>query len=472
LGLAGCANSGGGDPEAAFLPITGESYDESRYAEFIQLEHHYQFPLDDQGWAMIEPGSNHKKIYVSSSSGSDANNGLTPETPLLTIEAAISKLAAPSSDWILLKRGDSFGNFGRIRDINGESPGHPTLIGAYGEGNRPIINGHLRLWAEHENIVIRDLHFRFVGKYCLDVLSSVRNLYIENVITEGCESRIQGDESARHWGVTLRRVQILDAHFEEPNGGASDWLNAHGNRISGIYIASTTGLLIEESFADMNGWKEGFDSNGGAGPQPPSMYSHSFYIQGSTKEVIFRGNIVARAASFGAQVRPGGVVQRNIFIGNNAAFYTGGEHASLVEDNIVTLAGNKKAPQIGALGWGIGLQNVAGTELLYNMIVHSIDPLDPMPPDFASGAISSTEGAIMEGNIVYNWGSSTHLPSDSSSLSALENRSLVAYSQASLVGSNDLESFLNEYRLRDRDNWPNHLGATPIYEYFFSGLGL
>lgn len=450
--------------------IASESYDESQYAKFIELGDHYQFPLDENGWAKIKPGSIHKKIYVSSSSGSDSNDGLTPSTALQSFQAAFSKTQSPSSDWILLKRGDSFETLSRLREFSGESAEHPILIGAYGEGDRPTVIGDIRLWDSNQHIALLDLHFKFEGRYCLDVLGSTTNLFIENVVTEGCESRIQGPTEAPHRGVTLRRVQILDAHYPEPKDGAPDWTAVHANRISGIYISNTNSLLIEESFADMNGWQEGYDPDAGAGPQPPSKYSHNFYLQSSNQNIIFRGNVSARGASYGAQIRPGGIVQKNIFIANNAAFFTAGDHPSLSIDNVISIAGNKKALEIGALGWGLSAQDIAGTHLIRNIVAHSLDPLDSSGPDYANGAIANTDGAVLSDNIVYNWGSSANEPQDSSALVRPNETSILDYSRKSPEASPDLASFLEEFRRRDRHYWPAHLTATEIQKYFASGF--
>ena len=72
-----------------------------------------------------------KRIYVSSSMGSDSNDGLTAETPLKTLSKASSIVRA--DDVILLKRGDEFR--GRI------TAKADVTYTAYGEGAKPVING-------------------------------------------------------------------------------------------------------------------------------------------------------------------------------------------------------------------------------------------------------------------------------------------------------------------------------------------
>lgn len=41
--------------------------------------------LDANGWTIINSTPDTRTIYVSSSAGSDANSGLTPDAPLATI---------------------------------------------------------------------------------------------------------------------------------------------------------------------------------------------------------------------------------------------------------------------------------------------------------------------------------------------------------------------------------------------------
>ncbi|MFW5921338.1 MAG: hypothetical protein ACOCUS_05815 [Polyangiales bacterium] len=467
----GAVGTDGGAPDGT-CPAPGD-FDEGSYTDFVDPSAHYRFPLDD-GWADIAPGSTHTKIYVSSSTGSDDNDGSSPDAALATLEAARDQLREGSSDWILLARGDVFGGVRFREELNGEAPEHPVVVGAYGEGPRPVIETSFRLWSTHENVAIRDIRFRRTDPeqhfHCLDVLGTITNLYIENVVTEGCESRIQGSDSPQHTGVTLRRVMILDAHRFEPADGASDWSAILDNRLSGIYVANVDGLFIEESLADHSGWEEGYDPEVGPGPHPPSKYSHNFYLQSNNRNVVLRATIAARGASFGAQVRPGGVVQRNVFVGNNAAFFTAGDEPSLVENNVVTVAGNKVAEEIGARGWGLATQNVADTVVRGNIVAHSVDPLAPIDgEDYANNPIHETGGAVTEDNVVFRWGSSPDMPADVGDAVDGDGPSIVAYARDHDAGE-DLESFLDALRGRDRDNWPCHLTATAIQRYFRDGL--
>jgi hypothetical protein len=450
-------DSGGGDAGPY-------EYDESEYDDFVDTSTHYRFPLDEDGWAVIEPGEQHQTIYVSND-GDDGNDGLSEDAPLATLEAARGMMRQGSSDWVLLRRGDTFSQTRFREELNGESPEHPMVLGAYGEGPRPVVEGALRLWATHRNVVIRDIELRKVGKFCLDVLGTIENLFIENVVTKGCESRIQGSSDPKHAGVTLRRSMILDGHLGEPVNGASDWSAVLDNRLSGIYVANVNGLFIEECYADRSGWEPGYDPELGPGPHPPSKYSHNFYLQRNNENIVFRGTISSRGASFGAQVRPGGVVQRNVFVGNNAAFFTAGDNPSLIEENVVTIAGNKVATEIGARGWGISASDVAGTVLRGNVVVHSVDPLGSVDEDFANNGIHNTDGTTMSDNVVWDWGSAASRPESLPAGVQPDSVSWLNYA-GETVGEEDFAAMDEALRARDRQAWPAFLSAPVIVDYF------
>ena len=457
-------------PDADPQPPPSFAYDESAYSDFIDPDTQYQLPLDDDGWAEITPGADHQIIYVSNA-GDDGHDGLTPETAVATLEEARGRLRAGTSDWLLLRRGDTFSTDIRFREeLSGESADHPMVVGAYGDGPRPVIDGSLRMWATHRHVVLRDLEIHQPGKFALDVLGTIENLYLENLLLRGGESRIQGDGSDPHRGITLRRSMILDGHHPEPYAG-DDWSDAHANRLSGIYIANVDGLLVEENFADLNGWLPGYDPDGAPGPHPPSMFNHNFYLQTSNTNLTYRGNISSRGASFGAQLRPGGVVQYNLFVANNAAFFTN-TVASLVEDNVITIAGNKDAHTIGALGWGYNANDIADTYLRRLIVAHSVDPLGPEPDqDRANNAVHELDGVHLEDVILYQWGSTPNQPDELPGHLDPASTSLASYAEAHL-GSASTESLLDELRLRDRDFWPLYLTAPEIIHFFQEGFGI
>src|SRR5580765_5617634 len=95
--------------------------------------------LTNSGWTKFAQSSDTRIIYVSSSSGSDSNSGLSANAPLKSIGKAKSLLRDGKPDWLLLKRGDTFaGGIGPWK-TSGRSASEMQVFGTYGTGNRPIL---------------------------------------------------------------------------------------------------------------------------------------------------------------------------------------------------------------------------------------------------------------------------------------------------------------------------------------------
>jgi hypothetical protein len=86
--------------------------------------------------ALAAPGA--VTYYISESTGSDGNDGLTEETPLQTLGRANALLLGPG-DRVLFKSGDVWR--GMFWPKGSGEPAHPVRIGAYGGGARPVIDG-------------------------------------------------------------------------------------------------------------------------------------------------------------------------------------------------------------------------------------------------------------------------------------------------------------------------------------------
>jgi len=79
-----------------------------------------------------------KNYYVSATTGSDNNDGLTNKTPFKTLKKISASTFLPG-DSILLKRGDRWNE--RLKLRSSGSPGKPITLGAYGTGKKPQITG-------------------------------------------------------------------------------------------------------------------------------------------------------------------------------------------------------------------------------------------------------------------------------------------------------------------------------------------
>ena len=84
-----------------------------------------------------------RTYYLSSTSGNDSNDGLSPEKAWQHLSKiyfkSFSKDTFQPGDSILLKRGDQWD--GQIRVQGNGTAGKPITLGAYGEGPKPLIYG-------------------------------------------------------------------------------------------------------------------------------------------------------------------------------------------------------------------------------------------------------------------------------------------------------------------------------------------
>src|SRR5205823_11260695 len=78
-------------------------------------------------------------IPVSSGTGVDGQDGLTAESAVKTIRRGQALLRNGQGDRLLLKRGDTFAEALGNWNKSGKSPDEPLVIGAYGEGPRPVV---------------------------------------------------------------------------------------------------------------------------------------------------------------------------------------------------------------------------------------------------------------------------------------------------------------------------------------------
>jgi hypothetical protein len=96
-------------------------------------------PSEGSIWSTYSESVDTLKIYVSSSTGDDDNDGLTDATPKATITGTngakslrVGRTGKP--DWLLLKRGDTWDETAlKGMWFNGRSADEPTIITAYGD---------------------------------------------------------------------------------------------------------------------------------------------------------------------------------------------------------------------------------------------------------------------------------------------------------------------------------------------------
>lgn len=367
-------------------------------------------------WTTFTPSADTKIVYVSSSEGNDANDGLSPFTPKRTINAGRALLRTGYPDWILFKRGDTFSETGwEVGGYGGRSDEEPQLWGSYGDGPRPIFTpppgsgwpGFRFNWSP-SHVAVIGLHMRGEaaggGSGILLIASNapLSNYLFEDCFIEGFKDNIniQGSSSQMIRNVIIRRCIVVDAF---PNG------TAHSQ---GAFINNVDGLLIEECVFDHNGWRNLDRSDA-------TIFNHNLYISsGNSPNSIIRRNIIARASSHGLQLRCGGIIEENLFLLNPIAAQLGGgdpntnTHVTGITGSMtgnVVLHGSDIGPGaergMGLLCYNIGL---AGATIQGNIIAHNSSasstndiPIYLWTNSYGCG-VGNNNVTISE-NIIYNW---------------------------------------------------------------------
>jgi hypothetical protein len=447
---------------------------------------YYPFSRDTEGWTILTPAADTVVTYVSSSAGDDGNDG-SIENPIATLGEAYSRLRNNSADWILLKRGDTWDHTFPDWLKRGRSESEPLVIASYGSGPRPLIlpgdSYGVLMWdltfAEtwgYSNMVFTDLHFRadWSGAKRGDNPSGFRidrpgkNLLFENLMIERFATNLTIQAvggSPMGENIQVRRCIVVDAFakrydssmWDIPGAGNSEPGFPGGSHSQGMYTSRLNNLLIEENVFDHNGW------NPEVGGAERTIYNHNLYIQSNnTDNIIIRRNIIARGASHGTQLRPGGVLEDNLYVGNSVAAFIGGaggraEGNVLVHGSRDTLLA-KTGIYSGPRGWGLSMEKVSGSQALSNFIMHTPG---------GTSALNNLDGVVNEGNLIYGWGSMHQWDCDLYGEDPIQvQRSLYDY-DASLGGEGTIESFLEEARTLDRENWRMSYTATGALAYFF-----
>lgn len=375
------------------------------------------------GWTVLRKSADTRTVYVSSSSGDDANDGATPESSLKTFARGMALLREGKPDWLLLKRGDQWSEALGTLNFSGRSAAEPIVIGAYGDkGPRPLLKlseydrGLSFGGTSAGNVVVTSIHFydekgdprtkdfdsirvkTGVGVYGL--------CFGENVLIEDCRFEMLGGMAmmGRIWtppGQTapegnLRNVQVRRCVLF----GA--WTTK--GHCQGGFFSNIDGLLLEENVLDHNGW------NTEAGDLP-TVFNHNVYITIGCDHVVARGNIVARGSTTGIYCRTNGILEDNVCVDNAPALNLGrigefrpGGVTGRVVGNVVfgaptrTGAKNRRIPNHGI---EVGNVNFEGAVVADNILVGT-DQVEGSALTISPLGVGA-HNVVLSSNTVYNW---------------------------------------------------------------------
>ena len=384
------------------------------------------------GWTQLAPSFDSRLVHVSSSSGDDANDGLSEQSPKATLEAARTLLRTENPDWLLIKRGDKFTAGLGEWSHSGRSAAEPMVVTTFGPSSeRPIFDCDTTDGLTvHENpvhdVAFVGLHFALGtedgrnGSYGVSLLAPCTRVLIEDCKIERffTNLRFQGSQLS---DLRLRRSVVTDAFAKEGNA-------------QGIYVSALRGCLIEECVFDHNGWRS-------EGPHTPAtLLRHNIYIQGDARDVVIRGNIIARGGSHGLQARSGGDVHQNLFLGNPINMLVGsnilneGAVTASVIGNVV-LDGRDISP-LAPRGWAAHFQCLASGEIAYNVAAHQVTGTAPRSYEFDSILGVGINYADFHHNVSYRWGAPINLTGNRFTGFVLRSNDLQEFGNSALIRTN------------------------------------
>jgi hypothetical protein len=430
--------------------------------------------LNDQGWfdlagrieANLAAGG--RIVYVSSSEGDDIRHGLTPQAAKRSLRAARALLRDGQPDMLLLRRGDVWDEPIGHSAVSGRSAELPRIISAYGQGERPVVQtrGAQRAFEVHSggrapqtsHLVIHGIHFRSVRSspeehpFGIFYLREGRNVWIEDCVVERYKDGIviQGDAEPGPRNFVIRRNVIVDSH-------------ARGAHAQGIYMDRVHGALIEQNLFDHNGWID-------PGRADATIFNHNLYLQHRCSGITVRQNIIARASSHGLQLRGGGVIEGNVFVGNPIAMHVSG--GSVDESHIsgnAILDGGDIRPDLPR-GWGMLVDSEYG-QVRAVTISGNILARDGSSSGHGHAIIVSDRlPALIADNVIYSWrgrsqGAAADVRNTRTGGFIDPDRSLGTY--AATIGLEpSLEAFLQEAR----KGWRPEVSAEAVIRHLSEGF--
>jgi hypothetical protein len=424
-----------------------------REAAWNSWDHLHSFtrlPLNPEGWTDLLALYQHpdyyndsRIVYVSSSRGDDSTavayeknslvlgsdpfNPAGPVAAYKTINKAYSQLRDGYPDIMLLRRGDVFEEvlsqgWGRGWQKSGRSPmermivhywgdakERPQLIfpdrtlNTYGGGGTPAEISYLVFSGFDGYGAHRDPDSeRYVDANSLDEngrllqpqsgvlwLMPGSDILFEDIRLSFGQFTVQysGPKSLQNFAV---RRSVIDKNY-----GISGKYHAQG-----IYASGVDGLLVEDSVFDYNG------KNDSVPNAFPTIFNHNLYIQSDNRNVVIRGNIISNPSSHGLQLRPGGIIENNLFLKVPIAAFIAGTGGQMAAN--VVLSGNDISDTLPR-GWGLDVLTANPTVVRRNIVANKDAVVSAgfayhlsCAPDRCPATMTE-KSIIFENNIAYDW---------------------------------------------------------------------
>lgn len=458
--------------------------------------------LDANGWTVLAPTDGVSIVtYVSSSTGSDSNNGLTPETPKLTITAAMALTRNGQPDWICLKRGDIFALSADVRfDKVGLSEDQKFVWTSYGTGERPIVTGGKFWYGESVkscvHLAFTDIHFyeprndpdstsfvpNGVSRYGIQFLA----VNSDDVLIENCK-----------FSYCSTSLQIQGALLTPLNNFNVRRNIFYRGREFGAQLNWADNSTFEENIFDQNGWLN------------RTVQLHNLYSKES-RNCTVKNNLLSRGGAMGLKHASDNIdlasdftIENNCFwrcwlgLGHSAgpqydALADFSHQRGVVYNNTFAKVGKNlpyNSSSTQAMGLNIG--NLYDCRFEDNIFAHNDEILaDGEIFKFANPIDELSENITAINNIVWNWlsvrynqtGAYMIYQNSVTNFVQVNNlaegvtypdptRNLETYSE-SIGLTADEDVFLDIACAMDRDTWDVRFTADAINTYIRAGFGL
>ncbi len=278
------------------------------------------------GFTTFDGSASSQYIFVSSSEGSDGNDGTSPDSAVQTLARGADLVRDGHHDFLLLRRGDIFRGETLGRFFSGQDAEHPLVVASYGESTeRPRVevdqnfidhDGHPRSYVAILGLEIVSFPkipgdtafdgaggggFRYVGGGTDLLIEDCHLLYGELVVQSYGENHYERVEVRRN---------VIELNYHVDTCGQNS-----AYRPSGMYASHVTDLTIEENLFDHNGWNED------VGTACATMYNHNMYL--NADGLVVRKNIITRASSIGIKMRSDETGDADDFLFENNLFVDG-----------------------------------------------------------------------------------------------------------------------------------------------------
>lgn len=316
--------------------------------------------------------------YLDATSGSDSNNGTSTGTAWQTLNKVKTEFNSGTfgpNDQILLNRGDTFNAFGyqvNIKNVVGTTPTDRLLIGAYGTGDKPVVDCGYPTYTGYAIF------------YC-QIDDPVHHVTIENIEFQNCRPQ---------------PIRIAGSVNKE-EGYAFDWLvkDCDFVGVSHVGVKTRESILIQVTGCTFQVNEEAIYCG-----HSTSSTNYAYYLQAIA-------NNFSSCGWEGVDLKPGtkgAVIRKNTFddCGDSGITVRGENH--IIAENVIRNVGhNSLAAATGSNRAGIWCIDSYGdlhdNTIQYNLIEDvDLTVTKSGKPSNAHGIIFNGNGSILRHNTVAN----------------------------------------------------------------------